>query len=90
MCNGDLMADAIHHNWDSPCDQVEFFVAVGVFDAPCESEEMDEARADCCQGCNSFSKKTGFFYISQFCRTQKVSSKRRKDTSTNVGMDNTF
>ena len=59
MCNGDLMADAIHHNWDSPCHQVEFFTAIGIWDVGCESEEMDEARADCCQGCNIF-KKNGF------------------------------
>ena len=61
MCNGDLMADEIFHEWDSPCHQVEFFAAIGVFDAPCDSEDMEQARAACCQGCNTFEKKMRFF-----------------------------
>jgi hypothetical protein len=35
-------------------------------------------------------KKTRFFHISHFCRAQKVSSYRRKNTSTNVFVANTF
>ena len=57
MCNGDLMAGAIHHEWEEfSCHHIDLFAAIGVFDAPCESEEMEEARADCGHGCNIFKK----------------------------------
>jgi hypothetical protein len=49
MCNGDLMPDAMHVAWDSDCRQVEFFTAIGFWDVGCDSQEMNNARADCCQ-----------------------------------------